>query len=78
MSRLPMAAKLKVVMRTPAPPVELLVSFHPDSDPPAGTVRDRAGREQQFNGWLGLLRLLETHCQNPARSVAPTTRRENP
>jgi len=72
-----MRGRLRLVMRTPAPPVQLLVSFHPDSGPPAGTVRDRSGREQRFNGWLGLLRLLETHGQIPARDAAPTPHKEN-
>ena len=58
-------------MRAPAQPVQLLVSFDPDLDPPGGSVRHYTGREQEFNGWLGLLRLLEIHHQHPARHVAP-------
>ncbi len=71
-----MAAKLTLVMKTPGQAVELLVSFHLDSNPPAGTVRDRTGHEQRFSGWLGLLGLLETHCQNPARGAMTTTHQE--
>ena len=71
MSRASIGDKLTDEMRAPAKPVELLVSFDPDSDPPGGSVRDHTGREQEFNGWLGLLRLLEIHHQHPARDVAP-------
>ena len=71
MSRGSSGGKLTTEMRAPAQPVQLLVSFDPDSDPPRGSVRDHAGREQEFNGWLGLLRLLEIHHQHPARDVAP-------
>ncbi len=71
MSRASIGGKLAAEMRAPAQPVQLLVSFDPDSDPPGGSVRDYTGREQEFNGWLGLLRLLEIHHQHPARDVAP-------
>jgi quercetin dioxygenase-like cupin family protein len=71
MSRPSIGGKLTVEMRAPAQPVELLVRFDPDSDPPGGSVRDHTGAEQEFNGWLGLLRLLEIHHQHPARDVAP-------
>ena len=77
MSRPSIVAKLTLVMRAPAQAVELIVSFAPDSDPPAGTVRDRTGREPQFNGWLGLLRLLEDALPTRGMQLAPTTRQEN-
>ena len=76
MSRPSIGGKLTTEMRAPAQPDQLLVSFNPDSDPPGGTVRDHTGAEQQFNGWLGLLRLLEIHHQQPARDVAPDSRQE--
>jgi hypothetical protein len=76
MSRPSIGGKLTVEMRAPAQPVELLVRFDPGSDPPGGSVRDHTGAEQEFNGWLGLLRLLEIHHQHPARGVAPDSRQE--
>jgi len=63
MSRPPAAAKLTVVIRATAQPLELTISFNPEMDPPAGTVRACSGPEHRFSGWLGLLHLLETHCQ---------------
>lgn len=71
MSRSSIGGKLTTEMRAAAQPDQLLVSFNPDSDPPSGSVRDHRGSEQEFNGWLGLLRLLEIHRQHPARGVAP-------
>jgi quercetin dioxygenase-like cupin family protein len=71
MSHSSIGGKLTTKMRSPAQPVQLLVSFDPDLDPPRGSVRDHTGREQEFNGWLGLLRLLEIHHQRPARDIAP-------
>jgi quercetin dioxygenase-like cupin family protein len=71
MSRPSIGGKLTVEMRAPAQPIQLLVSFDHDSNPPGGRVRDHAGREHDFNGWLGLLQLLEIHCQDPACDVAP-------
>jgi quercetin dioxygenase-like cupin family protein len=71
MSRSSIGGKLTVEMRAPAQPAQLLLSFDLDTDPPAGTVRDHTGREQEFNGWLGLLHLLEIHCQHPERHPAP-------
>ena len=73
MSRSSIGGKLTTEMTAPAQPVQLLVSFDPNSDPPCGSVRDHTGHEQEFNGWLGLLRLLEVHGQHPARDVAPDT-----
>jgi quercetin dioxygenase-like cupin family protein len=70
MSRLSISAKLTAEMRAPAQPVQLLVSFNRDSNPPGGSVRDHTGGEHEFSGWLGLLRLLEIHCQHRARDVA--------
>ena len=75
MSRAPIGGKLTAEMRAPAQPVQLLVTFDPDSDPPGGSVRDHTGREQEFKGWLGLLRLLEIHHQHPARDTARCDRR---
>jgi len=71
MSRSSIGGKLPAEMRAPAQQVQLIVSFDPDSDPPGGSVRDHTGREQEFTGWLGLLRLLEIHSHHPARDVAP-------
>ena len=52
-------------MRSGTHPTELLVRFEPDSDPPAGSVRDADGAERRFTGWLVLLHLLEHHCATP-------------
>jgi len=78
MSQMRAAAKLTSVTSTPAQPVELTVSFNRASNPPAGTVRDCMGHEQPFDGWLGLLGLLETRCQDQVRTGVPTTRPEDP
>ena len=77
MSRAPASEKLCTVIKTPTEPTDLLIRFRPESEPPAGFVRDSAGREQQFSGWLGLLGLLEAHVYSPVHSVAPATRQEN-
>jgi hypothetical protein len=70
MSRRVSAGKLQRMTFTPGQDaVELLVRFAPRTDPPTGSVRDRNGDEQPFSGWLGLLRLLEGHCQPPRPST---------
>jgi hypothetical protein len=48
-------------MRSETHPTELLLRFEPDSNPPAGSVRDAYGAEHRFTGWLVLLHLLEHH-----------------
>jgi hypothetical protein len=74
MSRSSIGGKLSSEMSAPSQPVQLLVSFDPDSNPPDGSVRDHTGREHGFSGWLGLLRLLEIHHQEPgARRCAHDT-----
>ena len=62
-------------MRAPARPVQLLaVSFDPIRTRPAAGVA-ATGREQEFEGGLGLLRLLEIHHQYSARDTARCDRR---
>ena len=65
MSRTPTDGKLARIMRSGAHSTELLVRFEPDSNPPAGSVRDPHGDEHRFTGWLVLLHLLERHCPTP-------------
>lgn len=74
MSRSSIGGKLTTEMRAPQP-VQLLVSLDPNSDPPCGSVRDHTGHEQEFNGWLGLLRLLEVQA-NTRRATSRQTRQE--
>jgi len=42
--------------------LELRLCVEPGSASPHGRTLDRSGREQRFNGWLGLLAVLERLC----------------
>ena len=79
MSRPPIGAKLTIAMGKPTQPapsaaasqgVELVVHFMHDSQPPTGWVRDPHGTQRPFNGWLGLMGVLEDQCA-PTPSTAP-------
>ena len=58
--------------------VELLVRFAPLADPPVGSVRDQDGTDRRFSGWLGLLRLLESHSPTAAATRTPQPNKETP
>lgn len=78
MSRQASGDKLQRMMITPTQgTVQLLVRFAPRTDPPSGSVRDQNGVEQRFNGWLGLLRLLEDQQVRASAPRRPHDRKES-
>jgi hypothetical protein len=52
-------------MRSGTHPTEPFLRFEPDSNPPAGSVRDAYGAEHRFTGWLVLVHLLQHHRATP-------------
>ena len=84
MSRPPIGAKLTIAMGKPTQPapsaaaasqgVELVVHFTHDTQPPTGWVRDPHGTQRPFNGWLGLMSVLEDQCAPTSQHSSTHTR----